>query len=57
MRESNARLVKWEDGSITMHVGSGVFVVDQRESGSSGYPASMGYLYLQSESNLCQERG
>jgi RNA polymerase-associated protein LEO1 len=48
-RESNARLVKWEDGSMTLHVGSEVFSMDEIKSNQSnlkGYPGLNGYLYL-----------
>ena len=46
MRESNARLVKWDDGSMTLHVGPEVFLCDERKSGETGYPGLNGYLYL-----------
>ena len=46
VRESNARLVKWEDGSMTLHVGPEVFICDERKSGTTGYPGLNGYLYL-----------
>lgn len=30
VKESNARLVKWSDGSMTLHVGSEIFDVDKQ---------------------------
>ncbi|KAI2492692.1 RNA polymerase II C-terminal domain phosphoserine binding [Fragilaria crotonensis] len=56
MRESNARLVKWDDGSMTLHVGSEVFLCDQRESGQSGYPGLNGYLYLSQKATFPTEK-
>jgi len=50
-RESNTRLVKWEDGSMTLHVGSETFVCDQIPSAkapkvTAGGNFKNGYLYL-----------
>mmetsp|Transcript_20899 Transcript_20899/g.30962 ORF Transcript_20899/g.30962 Transcript_20899/m.30962 type:complete len:510 (+) Transcript_20899:116-1645(+) len=49
-RESNTRLVKWEDGSMTLHIGSEVFVCDQIQSSQNDsmpeYPGLNGYMYL-----------
>mmetsp|Transcript_4018 Transcript_4018/g.6283 ORF Transcript_4018/g.6283 Transcript_4018/m.6283 type:complete len:423 (+) Transcript_4018:396-1664(+) len=49
-RESNTRLVKWEDGSMTLHVGSEVFVCDEIKSSPPAnmpeYPGLNGFMYL-----------
>jgi RNA polymerase-associated protein LEO1 len=47
LRESNARIVKWEDGSYTMHIGNDVFEVDAHQSGAPGaFSGLNGYIYL-----------
>ena len=55
LRESNTRLVKWSDGSYTLHVGTEVLEVDNLDSsipldhpdGSmAGFPGINGYLYV-----------
>mmetsp|Transcript_56226 Transcript_56226/g.168340 ORF Transcript_56226/g.168340 Transcript_56226/m.168340 type:complete len:578 (-) Transcript_56226:519-2252(-) len=47
-RESNARFVKWSDGSYTLHVGTETFEVDNLRSKVSqpGFAGLNGYLYL-----------
>lgn len=58
MRESNARLVAWDDGeggpkSYTLHVGTEVFEVDANDSSSSnGFAGLNGYLYLSQKATL-----
>ena len=47
LRESNTRVVKWDDGSYSLHIGKEVFQVDTIDSTQpNGYPGLNGYLYL-----------
>lgn len=61
IRESNARLVAWDDGeggpkSYTLHVGTEVFEVDVNDSSSSnGFAGLNGYLYLSQKATLDDE--
>ena len=55
-RESNARIVKWDDGSMTMHIGSEIFVCDQLDSKPT-YPGLNGYLYLSQKATFPTEDG
>ncbi|CAJ1918121.1 unnamed protein product [Cylindrotheca closterium] len=46
IRESNSKLVKWDDGSFTLHIGDESFViqnVDNKEAGSTGLKS---FVYL-----------
>jgi RNA polymerase-associated protein LEO1 len=47
-RESNTRLVRWEDGSYTLHVGTEAFQIDltDKPDKKSEFPGLNGYLYL-----------
>jgi RNA polymerase-associated protein LEO1 len=45
-RESNTRLVEWEDGSWTLHIGKEAFEVDAVNSGGNDFAGLNGYLYL-----------
>ena len=47
VRESNARMVQWEDGSFTLHVGKEAFEVDALNTKTpTGFAGINGYLYL-----------
>jgi RNA polymerase-associated protein LEO1 len=48
IRESNSRIVQWEDGSFTLHIGNETFEVDAVDSvqKSTGFPGLNGYMYL-----------
>ena len=46
VRESNSRIVKWEDGSYTLHIGNEAFEVDALDSAQSGFAGLNGYIYL-----------
>ena len=48
VRESNTRLVEWEDGSYTLHVGTEAFQVDSLDlaNAETGFSHLNGYLYL-----------
>jgi len=60
-RESNARLIKWEDGSMSLHVGAETFVCDQipppgDKKIAGVYPGSKnGYLYLSQKATFRTE--
>lgn len=45
-RESNTRLVEWEDGSWTLHVGNEAFEVDCLKTAQGDFAGLNGYLYL-----------
>jgi RNA polymerase-associated protein LEO1 len=45
-RDSNTRLVEWEDGSWTLHIGKEAFEVDAVNSGGNDFAGLNGYLYL-----------
>lgn len=70
LRESNARIVKWSDGSMTLHVGTETFEVDSLGSILNNHPKSKfpqkqpppknifpgmnGYLYLSQKATLSE---
>jgi len=45
-RESNTRLVQWEDDSWTLHIGNEAFEIDIVNSAANGFAGLNGYLYL-----------
>ena len=57
-RESNTRLVEWEDGSWTLHIGSEVFQVDSKDNSTpDGFPGLNGYMYLSQPATVDEEAG
>jgi len=54
IRESNTRLVKWSDGSFTLHVGNEVLEVDNLDSSvpADGFAGSNGYLYVSQKARI-----
>ena len=55
-RESNSRLVKWEDGSYTLHIGNESFEVDAVTTGSQGKFAGLnGYIYLSQKATFSNQ--
>mmetsp|Transcript_9671 Transcript_9671/g.23637 ORF Transcript_9671/g.23637 Transcript_9671/m.23637 type:complete len:576 (-) Transcript_9671:93-1820(-) len=61
VRESNSRLVKWSDGSFTLHVGTEVLEVDNLDSsvpkdhpdeGMAGFAGINGYLYVSQRARI-----
>jgi RNA polymerase-associated protein LEO1 len=56
IRESNTRIVQWEDGSYTLHVGSEAFEIDVHNTASSagvkGFPGLNGYLFLSHKATM-----
>jgi RNA polymerase-associated protein LEO1 len=60
VRESNARLVAWDDGSggprsYTLCVGDEVLEVDTIDSSSNGFAGLNGYLYLSQKATLADD--
>ena len=52
VRESNSRLVKWEDGSYTLHIGNEAFEVDTIDSAQGGFAGLNGYIYLSQKASF-----
>ncbi|KAL3821941.1 hypothetical protein ACHAXA_004429 [Cyclostephanos tholiformis] len=62
VRESNTRVVRWSDGSFTLHVGKEVLEVDNLGGGSvlsdhpdasvAGFPGINGYLYVSQKARI-----
>ena len=61
IRESNSRVVKWSDGSMTLHVGTEIFEIDSFSSNKkqpiggtnrAQFPGMNGYLYLSQKATL-----
>ncbi len=47
VRESNTKMVKWSDGSFTLHIGNEAFDIQNVDSSkSNGFPGLNGYVYL-----------
>lgn len=47
VRESNTKLVKWSDGSFTLHIGKEAFDIQNVDSSTSdGFTGLNGYVYL-----------
>lgn len=47
VRESNTKLVKWSDGSLTLHIGKEAFDIQNVDSSTSnGFAGLNGYAYL-----------
>jgi RNA polymerase-associated protein LEO1 len=54
-RESNTRMVQWDDGSWTLHVGKEAFEVDAIDSSdAAGFAGMNGYLYLSQKASFVQ---
>ena len=53
IRESNTKLVKWSDGSFTLHIGNEAFDIQNVDSCTSdGFPGLNGYVYLSQKANF-----
>lgn len=61
IRESNTRLVKWSDGSYTLHVGTEVLEMDNLDSSipmnhpdpsMAGFAGNNGYLYVSQKAKI-----
>ena len=50
--ESNTRLVEWEDGSFTLHIGKEAFEMDFKDSSKDGFAGFNGYLFQSLHAHL-----
>ena len=50
--ESNSRLVEWEDGSWTLHIGAEAFEVDLKDRSKKDFPGFNGYLYQSHQAQM-----
>ena len=50
--ESNSRLVEWEDGSWTLHIGSEAFEADFKDRSKNDFPGFNGYLFQSHQAQL-----
>lgn len=52
-RESNTRLIEWEDGSWTVHIGAEAFEVDMVDKSTpEGFAGLNGYLYVAQKATI-----
>ena len=55
-RESNSKLVKWSDGSFTLHIGKESFDIQNVDSSTSGgFSGLNGYVYLSQKATFKNE--
>jgi RNA polymerase-associated protein LEO1 len=57
VRESNSKLVKWDDGSYTLHIGTEVFNIQNINSTSNSFAGLNGYIYLSQKATFGNEEG
>jgi len=58
IRESNTKLVKWSDGSFTLHIGKEAFDIKNVDSSTSGgFPGLNGYVYLSQKATFQNDDG
>lgn len=56
VRESNSKIVKWSDGSYTLHIGNEAFDIQNVDSSNStGFPGLNGYVYLSQKATFQTE--
>lgn len=56
VRESNTKLVKWSDGSFTLHIGKEAFDIQNVDSSTSGgFSGLNGYVYLSQKATFKNE--
>jgi RNA polymerase-associated protein LEO1 len=55
VRESNTRLVKWNDGSVTLYIGNEAFDVQSVDSSSNGFAGLNGFVYLSQKATFSNE--
>eukprot|EP00537_Pseudo-nitzschia_pungens_P013238 CAMPEP_0172394304 /NCGR_PEP_ID=MMETSP1061-20121228/14409_1 /TAXON_ID=37318 /ORGANISM="Pseudo-nitzschia pungens, Strain cf. pungens" /LENGTH=456 /DNA_ID=CAMNT_0013125627 /DNA_START=137 /DNA_END=1507 /DNA_ORIENTATION=+ len=56
LRESNTKLVKWSDGSFTLHIGKEAFDIQNVDSSTSGgFSGLNGYVYLSQKATFKNE--
>lgn len=54
-RESNTRLVEWEDGSFSLHIGNEAFEVDTLNAAKEGFAGLNGYVYQSQKATIITE--
>lgn len=57
IRESNSKLVKWSDGSYTLHIGTEAFNIQTVDSSSNKFAGLNGYLYLSQKATYNDDGG
>lgn len=56
VRESNTKLVKWSDGSYTLHIGNEAFDIQNVDSSTNnGFAGLNGYVYLSQKATFQKE--
>lgn len=56
-RESNSKLVKWEDGSYTLHIGNETFSIQTLDSTHNGFAGLNGYVHLSQKATFGNKDG
>ena len=51
-RESNTKMVKWSDGSFTLHIGNESFDIQNIDSSKNGFPGLNGFVYLSQKAHF-----
>jgi RNA polymerase-associated protein LEO1 len=51
-RESNTKMVKWSDGSYTLHIGNESFDIQTIDSSKNGFPGLNGFVYLSQKAHF-----
>jgi RNA polymerase-associated protein LEO1 len=57
VRESNSKLVKWDDGSFTLHIGNETFDIQTVDSSQNGFAGSNGYIHLSQKATHSNKDG
>jgi RNA polymerase-associated protein LEO1 len=57
VRESNSKLVKWDDGSFTLHIGNETFDIQTVDSAQNGFAGSNGYIHLSQKATHSNKDG
>jgi RNA polymerase-associated protein LEO1 len=55
--ESNSRMVEWEDGSWTLHIGTDSFEMDFKDHSKQGFPGFNGFLYQSHQAHVAAPDG
>jgi RNA polymerase-associated protein LEO1 len=55
--ESNSRMVEWEDGSWTLHVGTDSFEMAFKDHSKQGFPGFNGFLYQSHQAHVAAPDG
>eukprot|EP00980_Cylindrotheca_fusiformis_P009342 scaffold2047_cov129-Cylindrotheca_fusiformis.AAC.21 len=57
VRESNSKLVKWDDGSYTLHIGGEAFTIQTVDSTKNGFAGLNGYVHLSQKATFRSNDG